>query len=242
MTYPRGALPVFFGRGQHKDAQFLLDWKEAPLTCPPNPEMDEHWNMDRYEIILGQDARGDLFRRAARLVLRNVFYPPEVMTAVSDFQEEGRDVREGDRVVQRIRIFQYNTMPLLEALTMNEITSVIDEPRRAGFTYTTTAAHSEIGEWSPLVEWRENGEVALVITVISRMRPGASKVLRRFARGIQLRAHRLSIENFKARLEGRRFHYSPEPSSLARIVPAAAAILILAAIIGGLVHMGRKQN
>jgi hypothetical protein len=130
MGYPHGALPVLFGIGKQNDAQLLLRWKEAPLTCPPDPELDEHWNMDRYETILGQDASGALFRRASRLVLRNQFYPSEVMTSVSDFLQEERDVQQGDRVIQRIRLFQYNTMPILEALSMNQVTSVINEPRR----------------------------------------------------------------------------------------------------------------
>jgi len=242
MAYPRGALPVFFGRGQQNDAQRLHDWKAAPLTCPPDPEMDEQWNVDRYEVILGHNASGDTFRRAARLVMRNQFYPPEVMTSVSDFLQEDRDVQEGDRVLQRIRIFQYNTLPILEVLTMNEITSVIAEPRRAGFTYTTTAAHSEIGEWSPLVEWRENGEVALVITVASRMRPGASDLLRRFSRRLQLRAHQLSIQNFQARLAGRRFRATPVQPAFAGIIPAAVVILFIAIVMAGLFRAMQKKE
>lgn len=204
MPYPQGALPVFFGRGQKNDAQYLASWKNAPITYSPEQELDQNWNIDRYEVILGQDDSGELFRHAAELTLRNRFYPTEVMLAVSNFSLENRTVRTGDRVLQRIRIFQYNTLPIFEVLTMNVVTEVIDEPRRAGFTYTTTAAHSEVGEWSPIVEWRENGEVALIISVVSRPREGASDFSRRFTRRMQLRAHQLSIQNFRMQLDGRR--------------------------------------
>lgn len=231
------AVAVWFGKGQRNDAQLLQEWRAAPLTYTPEQDLDENWNVDRYEVILGQDASGSLFRRAAQLTLRNQFYPPEVMSSVSDFGLVGRSVEPGDRVVQRIRIFQYRGIPILEVLTMNEITHVVDEPRRAGFTYTTTTAHSEIGEWSPLVEWRENGEVALVINVVSRSYPGASSFTRRLTRRMQLRAHKLSIENFLAQLSGTVYR-APEQgvSTTVSLLPVAmlgaALLLFLYSILG----------
>jgi hypothetical protein len=113
---------------------------------------------------------------------------------------------------------------------------------RAGFTYTTTAAHSEIGEWSPLVEWRENGEVALIITVISRLRPGAPALLRRFVRGLQLQAHQLSIQNFQARLAGRTPQFITAQPAIARIIPVAAVIFAIAVVLGSLVNFSRKEK
>ncbi len=231
------AVAVWFGKGRQNDAQLLQEWRTAPLTYTPEQDLDENWNVDRYEVILGQDASGNLFRRAAQLTLRNQFYPPEVMSSVSDFGLVGRSVQPGDRVVQRIRIFQYRGIPILEVLTMNEITHVVDEPRQAGFTYTTTTAHSEIGEWSPLVEWRENGEVALVINVVSRSYPGSSSFSRRFTRRMQLRAHKLSIENFLAQLSGTVYR-PPEPgvSTTVSLMPVAmlgaALLLFLYSILG----------
>ena len=233
MPYPQGALPVFFGKGRKNDAQYLTSWKNAPITYSPEQALDHNWSVDHYEVILGKDESGALFRRAAQLTLLNRFYPAEVMQSVSDFSLENRPVRLGDRVLQRIRIFQYNTLPIFEVLTMNEITEVIDEPRRAGFTYTTTAAHSEIGEWSPVVEWRENGEVALVISVVSRSREGASDFSRRFTRRMQLRAHALSIQNFKALLAGRSYRVPQTRSNEApSLLPVGMLLLALLLFIG----------
>jgi uncharacterized protein (UPF0548 family) len=224
MQAPLGALRIWFGREPSEDAAYLTAWRDAAITYAPATALDSSWNVDRYEVILGHDTTGALFRRAAQLVLRNQFYPQEVMTTVSDFSLEDRPVRVGDRIVQRIRIFQYNTKPILEVLTMNEITQVIDEPRQAGFTYTTTQAHSEIGEWSPRVEWRENGEVALIIEVVSRSMPGTSPLAQRLTRRLQLRAHAMSIENFRALLAGRTYYpQSDAPLTMGHMAPVAAA-------------------
>lgn len=235
MTNAQGAVPVWFGIGRSKDAQYLSLWRNATLTYTPDQEIDHNWNVDRYDIILGQDGSGALFERAAQLTQNNQFYPSRVMKAVSDFSLEDRPVRVGDRVLQRIRLFQYNTLPILEVLTMNEITEVINEPRRAGFTYTTTTRHSEIGEWSPHVEWRPDGEVVLIIEVVSRARPGTSALARRFTRQMQLRAHRLSIENFCALLSGRKEPAAQsQPAALGHLAPVgllAVALLLFLSVV-----------
>jgi len=234
MNYPVSALARWFGAGQKQDTQALKAWHEAPLTYDPELEIDHRWNVDRYEVVLGHDSTGELFQRAARLALHNLFYPRDVMTIVSDYSLENRAVQTGDRVLQRILIAQFNGLPVLEMLTMNQITQVYDEPRRAGFTYTTTAAHAEIGEWSPVVEWRENGEVVLVISVVSRSRPGAPAWSRRLSRRLQLRAHRISIENFKALLNG--VPYLPEtqpPNRALRLLPVGLLLLTVLMLLLG---------
>ncbi len=236
MRYPEGTISVWFGNGRQSDGQYLQTWREAPLTYSSDQEIDFNWNVDRYEIILGKDNSGQLFQRAAELTLHNQFYPAEVMSTVSDFSRENRKVRPGDRVVQRISLLEYKGIPILDVLTMNEISEVIQEPRRAGFTYITTAAHSEIGEWSPLVEWRDNGEVVLVIDVISRIRPGVSSLARRFARRMQLRAHKLSIQNFLARLSREPYQVSEPFARPVKLLPAAmlamAFILFITTFFG----------
>jgi uncharacterized protein (UPF0548 family) len=235
MENPNQAVAVWFN-GKQDDNRYLDLWREAPITYHPDQPMDSDWHVDRYEVVLGKDPSGELFQRAGSLTMRNRFYPPQVMINTSDFQREDRPVRTGDRVVQRIRILMAWDRPLLEVLTLNQITEVIDEPRRKGFTYTTTAVHSETGEWSPCVEWRENNEVVLIITVVSNTRPGASRLSRRLIRWLQLRAHHLSIQNFKDLLRG---GYSLQRSLKTDFVPskvvpsgllAIATLLFLGAV------------
>lgn len=226
MVYPRSGLPVLFGRGRQQDAYYLKAWRDAPITYAAESATGADWSADRYEVILGSDATGKLFEKAATLALYNRFYPREVMTAVSDYSLEGRAVRAGDRILQRVPIFEYEGRPLLEMLSMNEVSEVIQEPRRAGFTYITTAAHSEVGEWSARVEWRENNEVVLIIEVVSRVRASGLDFIQRFGRQMQLRAHRLSIENFLAQLKDEPARLSePFAWSLPRMAPAALVLV-----------------
>ena len=230
MMFPESALARWFGAGLEQDARVLKAWHDVPLTYDPALEIDHNYNVDRYEVILGIDSTPALFERAARLALHNQFYPRQVMVSVSDYGLENRTVQPGDRVLQRILVGQWNGLPVLEMLTMNEITEVIEEPRRAGFTYTTTGAHAEIGEWSPMIEWRENGEVALVICVVSRSRPGAPAWARSLSRRLQLRAHRISIEHFKARLNGVAYIPAPQtPNRAMKLLPVG--LLLLAAVM-----------
>lgn len=242
MEIPRQAVAVWFGSKQD-DARYLDLWRAAPLTYNPDQPIDSEWHVDRYEIILGKDSSGEIFQRAAQLTLSNRFYPPQVMVNTSDFQREDRLVRCGDRVLQRIRLLLAWDRPVLEVLTMNEITEVVNEPRRKGFTYTTTSVHSELGDWSPTVEWRENNEVALVITVVSRAKPGASRLSRRITRWMQLRAHRLSILNFKDLLRG---GYGLQPSPTTEFVPTKilpASLLAIATLLflGTVFNLSNKK-
>lgn len=234
MVYPVDALVRWFGAGLEQDAQVLTAWHDAPLTYDSEQEIGPAYNLDRYEVVLGQDSTGELFDRAARLTLHNQFYPRDVMVSVSDYGLENRTVQPGDRVLQRILVLQFRGLPILEMLTMNEITQVIDKPRRAGFTYTTTAAHAEVGEWSPLVEWRENGEVVLVISVISRARPGSPAWARSLSRRLQLRAHHISIKNIQARLNGEPYIPAAQPPSrVMKLLPVGLLLLAVLMLLLG---------
>ena len=207
-----GGVPSWFGNPK-QDAIYLEQWRSAPLTYTPGQPIDQYWNVDRYEVLLGVDPSGQLFKRAARVAMRNRFYPPQVMANTSDYQLANRDVQLGDRVLQRIHLLTLGQQAVLDTLTLNEITEVIDEPRRKGFTYTTTTVHSEVGEWSPTVVWRENGEVILIIEIVSRSRPGSPRLSARLMRWLQLRAHHLSILNFRSLLSGDRYG-APQPAFL----------------------------
>ncbi len=241
MTYTAGAIPVWFNRHRELDAECLQAWREAPLTFAPDQVIDDQFNADHYEIVLGRDTTGNLFTRAAMITMMNQFYPPDVMINTSDFSLENRAVQVGDRVFQRIHIFQVAGKPILDILTMNEITRVIQEPRRAGFTYTTTTVHNEIGEFSPVVEWRENGEVVLRMDVLSRTLPGASALSRWLNRRMQLRAHRLSIQNFLTLLRLRPVSAprDPFPVELLPVGMLLAAFLIL---VTATINLFRRQD
>jgi uncharacterized protein (UPF0548 family) len=195
-SYPTMAKFILRGSGQ-PDEQYLDQWRDAPLTFQHGQKIDESWHSDHHEYVFGEAAASQemLFKRASDLILRYEFYPPSVLTHVSDFSRENRNMRVGDRIVQRIRS---RFLPI-EGMTMNEVTEVIDEPSRAGFTYVTTSAHAEMGAWSALVE-REKDHLKLTIAATSRTRPEFLFFLRGYARWAQKNAHKQGILNFMTKV------------------------------------------
>ena len=180
-----------FGHAAH-DAQLLAQWRSASLTFHTG-DAPAGLHTDHYDVAVREPANDADFARAADLLLRYQFYPPDVMLHTSDFDQARRRMQAGDRIVQRIRLF-----PGLDVLTMNEVTRVTDAPRCAGFTYTTTAKHDEIGEWSADVTLEDAGGLRLRIHSIGKA--NLPFFMKPFARLIQLRAHRRGIATFKAAL------------------------------------------
>lgn len=193
--------------------RLMLEWfpKSPPLETyldklgqpasnfDPEQPIDHTWHVDQHEHLLGPDVDG-LFARAVDLLLRYQFYPPQVMHHTSDFSLENRQLRFGDRIVQRI-----HAIPgVLDAITMNRITSTLAEPTRIGFTYTTTEHHLETGEWTATVLRKRDGQVALVMYAVSKPGPKMPGWARPFARAVQLRAHRLGVEHFQQILHASR--------------------------------------
>ncbi len=191
-TYPTHAKIVLAGTGK-PDEQYLDQWRDAPLTYQRGQPIDDTWHTDHYEKIIASAGKSpdELFQRAADLILHYQFYPPTLMTHVSDFSRDMRRMRAADRVIQRIRA----GISFVEALTMNVIVHMIDEDSRAGFTYIATAAHSEMGEWSALIEKHPTG-IKLTINALARTRPEFPPLLRGYTRRLQKRAHQLGIEHF----------------------------------------------
>lgn len=179
-----------------EDGRYLRLWREAPLTYQTGQALDMTWNVDDYSVTLGTDSAPHLFDRAANALMRYHFYPADVMRAISDFQLERRWLRPGDRIVQRLHIFRLLDLPLLDVVTMNEITSVVNEDRRKGFTCATTECHAEQGEWSAWIDWHTFGEVILTMHAVSRPGPRLPIWTHGLARHLQLRAHQRGLANF----------------------------------------------
>jgi uncharacterized protein (UPF0548 family) len=159
--------------------------------------VDLHWNTDSYQETVARDETGEVFRRAADLLMCYRFYPSSVMRATSDFGDARRWMRAGDRIVQRVRLLSIANLSVLELLTMNQVASVIDEPKHKGFTCVTTRYHSERGEWSASVEWAVNHDVILRVKAISKSNWSLPWPASTLARRFQLRAHKLGIESYK---------------------------------------------
>lgn len=178
------------------DVKYLDLWNNAPLNYYPGQPIDESWHTDHYEQLLGNDPTGTLFQASSKRLMRYQFYPTDILNHVSDFDLYERPIRVGDRIVQRIHVFQLFGRSVLDAITMTEVTDVITGPRRCGFTYATVDTHIEQGEWTAMLEWKNSGDVILSIDAISRPVPHEPSRNYTLIRSLQIHANQEGLEYF----------------------------------------------
>ena len=101
-------------------------------------------NLDGYEVRLGD---GEATFHRAKETIRTWRHFPAWVRIIYPYPsiEANRPVAVVVRVLG------------LYSLNFTRIVYIIDEDRRFGFAYGTTAHHEEIGEERFLVEWREDG-------------------------------------------------------------------------------------
>jgi uncharacterized protein (UPF0548 family) len=189
----------WFSNG-HDDARYLERWRAVPLAYERGQNV-EGWARHEYREYLGNAQEGSRFKKAVGALLRYQFYPRDVMHHMSDFGIASRKMQVGDRIVQRIPVITLFGLPGVDVMTMNEIVAVMDEPRCAGFTYITTQAHSEEGEWSVRIEWAADNTLWLIMHAISRPAPREPRLIHPLMRTMQKRSHRRGIEHFKALIQ-----------------------------------------
>lgn len=183
------------------DVIYLDLWDKAQLNFHPELPDDQSWHYDHYEHQIGYDPTGELFQTAADHLLNYHFYPTTIISPTSDFSLNNRRARLGDRIIQRIHIFQLFGFPILDVVTMTEVTQLLDSPRQAMFGYTTVDTHVEQGQWCASVEWQNDDVVTLSINAISR--PVRTEPRRNYGymRSLQKHAHRQGIDYFMTRVK-----------------------------------------
>jgi len=188
------------------DVKYLDMWHEAPRSYIPDQVVDQSWHSDHDEIVVAKNADGRLLQKAANLLLHYQFYPQTTLSHLGDFDlGNGRAMRVGDRIVQRIHVLQLFGYVLLDVIGIIEISQITSEPRCKGFTYVTVAPHVEQGEGSAHIYWRDNDDLVLIITSISR--PVSQEPARNhaFIRAYQKKVRQAGITQFKKLL------LAPEP-------------------------------
>ncbi len=184
------------------DVKYLDIWNDTAVSYQPGQPIDTGWHIDSYEVELGVDEDGRLFRKAADLLMRYQFYPHDVLSHVSDFGLWNRWAQVGDRIVQRIHLFTLFGKPVVDVLAMNEVREVITEPRRYGFTYVTVETHVEQGEWTACLEWTPDNQLRLTVHAISRPAPEEPARNYNFMRTLQKSAHQRGLHHFKQTVQG----------------------------------------
>jgi len=182
----------------------ILDqWRNEVSNYDPNhtaaSTADNDWYMDNYEVALGTSDDHTLYDRAVRRLFRYRCYPESVLDAEANFIRDDRAPEPGDQIAQRIKVIPF----ILDAVAMNIVHSVWREPDNSGLTITTSEKHYEVGEWTATISRKPDGEIALIVRVISRSRNQFPFVARVFARILQKRAHRLAWRSFALELRER---------------------------------------
>ncbi|MCP4427259.1 MAG: DUF1990 family protein [Chloroflexi bacterium] len=178
--------------------KYLDVWNEQPLSYTPGQANGPGWHTDHYETILAYNCAAHTFQKAADLLLRYQFYPKIILSHLGDFDlENSRQMRVGDRIVQRIHVLQLFGRAILDVIGLNEVSQIISEPRRKGFTYVTVAPHVEQGEWAAQIHWRDNNDLVLTVDAVSRPAPQEPGRNHSFMRRFQKKAHQAGITHFQ---------------------------------------------
>lgn len=182
---------VWFSR--EVDLYAVLDeWRGLRRNYRPGELVDDSWYVDRYEVLLGNADNHGLFDMAVRRLFRYAFYPESFVAVAGDFIRENRPPEVEERIVQRVRVIP----GVVDAVTMNIVESVWQEPDRQGFTLVTSERQYERGEWTASVVREPGGEVLLQVCVVSRPSQRLPLPARIFARALQKHAHRLGLKRF----------------------------------------------
>jgi uncharacterized protein (UPF0548 family) len=181
------------------DLYTVLDrWREAGSNYEPGRPVDKSWYVDRYEVALGTSEEDALFDKAVRRLFQYAYYPESFVAVAATFIRDERPPEAGERIVQRVRVIP----GILDAVTMNIVSSVWQEPDRKGFALITSEQQYESGEWTASVVRNPDGEVLLLVTVVSKPSKRLLFPGRVFARALQKHAHSLALKTFRNAVGG----------------------------------------
>lgn len=180
------------------DVKFLDIWNDTPRTYLSSQANDSRWQTDHYEALLSANCDQEQFQKAADLLMGYRFYPPSILTALGDFNlADERWLTVGDRIVQRIHVIRLLGKPILDLLSMAEVSQAITEPRHCGFTCVTVAPNVVQGEWSACITWRENSDLVLKVDTQFRPSPQEPAYNRALMGHLMQKAHRSGVTHFK---------------------------------------------
>ena len=147
--------------------------REVPIPAPdPGPRLDPGEEatalfVDHRHRPLGPWSPA-AFAAAREALLGYRFYPPDVMRRRTQFEEEGRPARVGDRIGLGLLLPSLPGLPPIQLPAVSEVYALEDGPERVAFGYATTTAHYGEGRWRADVV-REGDRLELY--VYSHIRP-----------------------------------------------------------------------
>ena len=181
---------------------------QAPAFAGPTPPAPESYSPiaagSPAEAIFRDAHRQDLgpwspeaFERVKAALLAYRFYPDDVMVRRTQFEEEGRPVRVGDRLGLGLKLPNLPGLPPFMLPAIVEVDVVQETAQSVRFGYVTTERHYGRGQW--LAEISRADDRA-ILAVTCHIRPArwyvwlGLPVYRRF----QLAAFRAGLANLRA--------------------------------------------
>jgi uncharacterized protein (UPF0548 family) len=121
------------------------------------------------------------------------YYPPDVIECFGPWMDEGRDIRAGDRMLQRARLLPFSRWPGLWSMT--EIYVAERTATTSTLGYVTTRRHFGRGIWKAELK-REGGELTITVEGFSGPASWQFWLGLPVARYLQRRAWRRAIQEF----------------------------------------------
>lgn len=170
--------------------------ESAELSWHPEHGGRKSWLVFEDDKIfdLGPDPQGKRLDEVMDRTLHGRYYPADAVEVFGRFALEGREIRVGDRLVQKARLFGRWGGPLFSASVEVYVSQKAED--RFSFGYVTTRLHHGRGVWRAdfsLVD----GNLRLCVRSTSMPSSFWFWIGLPVARYLQLRARRRAVEEFR---------------------------------------------
>jgi len=168
----------------------------AALSWDPNT--GGRWCLIRFndslQEDLGEDPTGERFEAISHRMLNGRYYPPDVLTFYGRYMEDHREIRAGDRLLQRARLIPLWPKPELWSAVEILVAEKTEDGCKVG--YLTTEQHFARGMWTADLR-RLGTRLVLQVRSIACPKHWLFWIGLPYARFLQLRARRRAIEEFR---------------------------------------------
>jgi hypothetical protein len=173
----------------------------SPLTWTPDHPGKPGWITwrDNLRKNLGADPDGRQFTLVAQRMMYGRYYPEDAIEFFGPWLDEHRELRVGDRILQRARLFPFATRPALWAMTEVYVAEWTVESCTLG--YVTTARHFGRGIWTARLT-RSRKALVLTVEAVTAPQSWLFWIGIPIARLLQKRAWRRAVEEFRALGDG----------------------------------------
>jgi hypothetical protein len=166
--------------------------RNAPLTWDPTRGGKKAFVCFNDSVTVDISDPFDLaaFDQIADRMMAGSYYPPDAVEFFGEYQDKGRNICVGDRILQRA--------PLIAGLHAWSMVEIYAAERKETFCqigYVTTKCHHGKGIWTATLHEKE-GRLELLVESVASPRSFLFWTGLPFARFLQLRTRRRAIEEF----------------------------------------------